>query len=208
MCARVRTTRCGSRLCRLGELRDPPIGRVDDERGPVVELPLDEPERVVVAGDDVEVLELGIAQRLLNEPVAEQIASLFVVTEPLDTRGEIGQLLVGERGLARQLLRSFHRRRAVVRPDALQVRLAIRCARRRPGSLTDDGCRGERKQREHHQHDGNRSTVHLTLLPRAGHGAALATLDAGRVLCKPSDPHRRRPGALPRVPQECGVRPL
>ena len=50
----------------LGHRRNAPVGRIDDERGAVVEMTLDQPERVVVAGDDVEVLELRVPERLLD----------------------------------------------------------------------------------------------------------------------------------------------
>ena len=62
---------------RFGLRRSPPVRRVDDERRTVVELPVDQPERVVVAGHGVEVLELRVSERLLDEPVTEEIAGLL-----------------------------------------------------------------------------------------------------------------------------------
>ena len=102
------------------------------QRRAVVERPLDQPERVVVAGDDVEVLKLGVAQRLLNQPIAQQIAGLLGVPELLDPGCQIGQLLFGQGRLLAELLGTLHRRGAVVGPDALQVGVPVRGPRRRP----------------------------------------------------------------------------
>ena len=141
--------------------RTPPVRRIDDERRAVVELPLHEPERVVVARDDVEILELGVAERLLDQPVAQQIAGLLGVPELGDACRQVGQLLVGQPRLVAELLGPLHRRRAVVGPDSLQIGLAVRRPRHRPVVLGGRGCGRQRKEREERHHDCDASTVHL-----------------------------------------------
>ena len=115
--------------------RDASVRRVDDERGAGVQLPLDQPERVVVAGSGIELAEARIAQHLLDQQIAEQVAGLLALAQLGQARLEIRQLLAGQRLLACQRLRAFQRRRGVVGPDALQVRLAVRGARCRPARL-------------------------------------------------------------------------
>ena len=128
--------------------------------------PLHEPERVVVAGDDVEVLELGVAERLLDQPVAKQVAGLLGIAELGDARRQVGELLVGEPRLLAELLGPLHRRRAVVGPDSLQVRLAVRGPRHGPFILGGRRHGRQRHERDERHHDCEASTVHLNLLQR------------------------------------------
>ena len=86
----------------------------------------DEPELVVVAGAGIVRLRLRDAvQDRENEPVAE--LRVAVVLEDLRRELlELRDLRVGERLLAFPLLRPLQRRHRVVRPDALEVGVAVR----------------------------------------------------------------------------------
>ena len=120
----------GAPLLRLGRhRRQLAVGRIGDERRPpIVPVALDDPELVVVAG-------AGIVRVRLGDPVQhgedEAVAELRVAVVLGDLRGELlqlGDLGVGEARLAFPLLRALQRRDGVVRPDALEIGMAVRCS--------------------------------------------------------------------------------
>ena len=162
----------GTRLRRLGLRRSTPSRWVDDERRPVIERSLDQPERVVVAGDDVEVLELRVAERLLDETVAQEVPGLFGVAELLDCLGQLGQLFVRQAGLVAVLLGPLHRGGSVIGPDPLQVRMTRRGPWQDPavrrGRLARHNFRSchQRNGGDQHQHQREVSPSHLLLLCR------------------------------------------
>ena len=148
--ARLRTP-----LAFVRHLRKPAVRRVLDERRAVVEPAIDEPELVVVAGPFRVILGDAVA-RLIVGPVGERGAEHalaegrigLAVEELGSASGERRHLFVGQERRVGQLFRPLQRRRRVARPDALQIRMAVRRARHGPGVV---GRLGRRRRRQGQQ---------------------------------------------------------
>ena len=97
---------------RGGQGRNATVGRIDHQRRPVVEVALDDPELVVVAGRRI----VGRGLRPLDGGQDELIAEQGVaVVHGLRGGGpEFRELLIGQPLPARPLRRPFERRRVVV----------------------------------------------------------------------------------------------
>ena len=139
-----------------------PSGRIDDQRGSVVEVALDEPELIVVAGPGIVRVDVGDpGQGRQGQLIAEH--GIEAVRRHVGGGGsERGKLLVGQAGLARPRRGPLERRGIVVRPDALQVRIAIRGAGNAPlagGRLSPRRDRRKRNQRNYRSDTGNDETV-------------------------------------------------
>ena len=115
------------------ERRQPSVRGIDHQRGPVVEVAVGQPELVVVAGGGVAGREVvRIAEGGDEDAVGERRVALAAGEELRVARLQPGQLLVGQRRLVAQDLRTLQRRGGVVGPHALQVRPAGRGARHGP----------------------------------------------------------------------------
>ena len=145
---------------RLGAGRQPPVGRIDDQRGPVVPVALDHPEVIVVAGRPVARRErLGLGQRRREDAVAEGGVVRLGVEQFAGARLQRRHLLVGQGLAPAEHLGPLERRHVVVGPDPLQVGVAVGRPGRRP--LLP---RRERRRREHRHDEKQRFQSHGTLL--------------------------------------------
>ena len=148
----------------LGAGRQPPVGRIDDQRGPVVPVALDHPEVVVVAGRAVARRErLGLGQGRREHAVAEGGVARLVVEQLAGARLQGRHLLVGEGLAVAEHLGPLQRRHVVVGPDPLQVGVAVGGPGRRP--LLP---RRHRRRREHRHDENQRFQSHgILLFPNA-----------------------------------------
>jgi len=135
------------RLRREG--RQPSVRGIDDQRGPIVELAVDQPELVVVAGGRVARREVvRIAEGGDEDAVGERRVALAAGEELRVARLQPGQLLVGQGGLVAQDLRTLQRRGGVVGPHALQVGPSVRRARHGPLLLLRPARRRNHRHRQ------------------------------------------------------------
>ena len=78
---------------------------------------------------------IGVGQHRLEDAVADREVAVAGLEQSLRAASELGDFLVGQPRLAFELFRPLERRGGVTEPDALQIGLAVRCARRRPAGL-------------------------------------------------------------------------
>ena len=173
--------------------RNPPIGWIDDQRGPGVEITLDQPELVVVARSRIVRVDVGDARQGRQRQLIPEDGVEAARRHVGRGRPELGQLLVGQVALARPRRRPLERRGVVVRPDALQIRVAVRGAGNGPG--VRGGLRrrrGRQPRHRHHQDHAGNDTASGHRQPRSldgpcparqGTGASFSTCDAGRRRC-------------------------
>ena len=110
---------------------NPSIGWIDNQRRPMVELTLNHVSSAAVGAVRAPVL-FGIRQGGEEEIVTHRKIGVAVCEESIRVPFQVCNFCVSERRSALESLRPFERRRAVVQPDTLQVRLAVVGARRLP----------------------------------------------------------------------------
>ena len=160
-----------------GQRRDPAIRRIDDQRGAIVELALD---HLVGAAGRGRARELGdIRQRGEIDGISTGEVGIGVLEQTIGALAQLGDFLVGQRRPPLECFRALEGGRAVVQPDALQIRMAIRAERNRRridgthlrrrfgkrGRLRRDRRRGRDNGREGRR-PCEQSTVHFPLRSR------------------------------------------
>jgi len=104
---------------------NPSIGRVNNQRRAILELPPLHASGTAVGAVRVSIL-VGICQGGEEQIVADRKIGVAIAEQPIGIAFQVGNLGVSERRSALQGFRPFQRRRAGVQPDTLQVRAAVR----------------------------------------------------------------------------------
>ena len=158
-----RRSRRATRPGRRRQRRNPTVGRIDDQRGAVVELPPEHRERVAGrTGIDVPV---DAGQGGEEQVVAGGEVAASVGEEAVGPALQLGDLVVGQPRPAGERRRPLQRRRAPADPDPLQVGPAGGGPRRRPvprGGRPPLPRRRKRRQRQRRrkQRRGGRWRAH------------------------------------------------
>ena len=144
------------------------IRRVGNQRRPIVEVALHHPSGAVVARAAIKRLDLfDVLQGRLEHPVAKGRIPPGLMM-PARRLAQCGHLLVREFGPVGERFGPLQGGRAVVRPDALQIRIPVRSARRRPpigDSLRANRHLCERQNGEHRDRRRDSASLHQTIPP-------------------------------------------
>ena len=164
-------------LRRFGKGRNQAVGRIDDQRRPLREVPVRNPELVVVAGRRIVGRRLRPLDRRQDELIAEQGVRAGV-RRLGDGRHQLLELLVRQALLARPRSGALQGSAVVVLPHALKVgmtigragdcpvrvlRVVVRCRNRACGEPEQQAHRANRRN-----HPRPFVLPHPTTLPRAG----------------------------------------
>ena len=178
-----------------------PVGRIDDQRRPLVAGQLDPalvPELVVRQDAALSPRRVAGARRTRDR--VEQIPIEPRVLRRLELRGLLAPTASP---CPRTGLGALHRRDGAEREDSLQVRDALRRPRRRPAAarlgfdLRDDDAGNEADERKRDQQRSVVSTVHVRSSQSISRQNAIVPYDAGRKQVAPAGARGEQPAVKP-----------
>jgi hypothetical protein len=141
------------------------IRRIDNERRPVIELPVDEGR---ITGR-VWILKLvGIGQCGQEDIVARPKVAAPIFENPLGALCQFGDFVIGQGLAALQFLGPFQRSGAFVQPISLQIRVTVACQGRGPGLGPLGRLRRSRNRQARQDRDSAQQSIQHRTAPLLG----------------------------------------